>query len=196
MRPKVTFRDGFRWERKCTYWEGEFAKAEDADLEPGLAEIVIHWRAEFATAGWRPSAQDVKETLRRLRVLDDDQIVRALKALDPFTDGELWRLPRNPTPSEIRAEAERVLLKMKHAPKRAGRTAVQGKDVRMGVSLARWWERHTGDPATVWESTKESAFLAWATQMFHRAGRFVSASALRKSLQRSIKILRQFKNPK
>jgi hypothetical protein len=197
MSAKITFREGKRIRRgrhpSGAYCQGDYAKDSDAELDPELADIVANWRGVFATQ--KPSTQDMRATLRALVALDDSDIVRACRAVDPWTEAHLWRLPENPTPEEIREVAKAALRKM---PRHDGRRNRQGNDVWFGVDLARWWKTRTGKRPTVTlrsDMAQESEFLAWATGMFHRAGRrssghkLIDSASIAKSLREARKIL-------
>lgn len=211
MRAKPTFKDGVRTELKSTYWGDDYARPDDADLDPELAEIIVEWRGTFALSRplsqdeketlrkrgtfveSRPASQDVEETLRKLPTLDDEHIVRAAKCIDPWTESELCRLPSNPTPDQIRDEARRGRRSM---TAKNGRRPGHMDSVWFGVALTNWWIKHKGRPTvtTNRECSKASEFLKWAVEMFHRAGRAVGEEAVAKIMREAIDTLDTLKN--
>lgn len=210
MRAKVTFRDGGRLRPRpqhLVFGAGDFAHAEDADLPPPLAEIVREWRCTYAVN--RIPAQDVRATLRALASIDDAGALLAIRVIDDWTEaqlcgtaGRLWRRdhpdPTTPIPEDlfsptcwpperIRATA-RVTLKT--LPRADGRRQLAGRDLWFAIALVAYWRNSTGRvPAVTVESVteRESEFLSWAWEMFHRAGRRLAAPTLAKVLWRAIR---------
>lgn len=202
MRPKVTFRDGKgrpqpirRKPHPSWGWrDGDHMCQDDNDLPEALAEIVVHWRGIFAIE--KPTTQAIKVTLRELKALEDADIVRAYRALDPWTTAHLWRLPDKPSPAEIRNVAAEAMRKLKHTPARPGRPKSAGNEVLLGVELVVYWRATSGEEITLTRATdtaKESPFLKWAADLFHRAGRRIKPGSIAPILRQSIKTLESLK---
>ena len=76
-------------------------------------------------------------------------------------------------------------------PKGKGRHSTQQRDVEFAAALAAYWQKEKGKAATIALATavrKESAFVTFALDCFHRAGRCISAEALVEMLRKGCKI--------
>lgn len=211
MRPKKTYLDDGKARQQpqhLSYWESEFAESGDSALPHELAMIVQDARASYLFK--KQPAQDIKETLRGLSLMKDDvKIQQAAQMIDEFTKshlctaaGLIWR-EENPdadttVPDELftikswSAEHIQQMARyaLKRSPGKSGRNPTQDRDVFFAARLATYWGKIEDKKATVTmtsETTKESAFVSFAVDMFHRAGRFVGSSALENILRQSIK---------
>lgn len=213
MRAKPTFKDGVRTWRKTTAWDGEldlpenFAdelpallrelRVEVANLPAAIAaaeEICRQWRSWNATQ--KPSLQDIKHTLRALRGHDDDEVFRAWRCVDGWTEAHLGLIPPHPTADDIRDAAKSALQKMKDAPAVGGQPALRGNDLGLGVDLACWWLTYTRSAPTVTaddgKDTKDSRFLGFGAWMFRQAGRHLSGQSMKAALQAANRHLKTF----
>lgn len=218
MSPKKTYLKDTKIRRQpqyLAYWEGYYAVDDDADMPEELAAIIQDARASFSFK--KTPAGDIRETLRGLsQMMNGAKIRQAVQVMDEFTKahlctaaGRVWRKenpdPETPVPDDLfnlkswRPDYIRKMAKeaLGNLPEVKGRHSTQQRDVEFAARLAAYWQKDTGERASVSiksdTSPADSNFVQFAVKMFHRAGRSQTRSYGKTPLTAAAlsKILRQ-----
>ncbi|HWW06173.1 hypothetical protein [Collimonas sp.] len=163
-----------------------------------LDRIIARARSRYQAQP--PSGQDMRETLRALSRTPDEAMPRSVANLDQgikaaVTTAALKHFRQsNPaaifvglgdvTPADIRVAAKAARRAL---PRMDGRRNKAQRDEDFALELGQYWLKSGGNRLTVTkksDNAKNSAFLIWALDMFHSAGREISSDNLAPILRR------------
>jgi hypothetical protein len=181
---------------------GEYAESGDAEIGPGLAEIVQAYRLRVSKK--TPRRADVRETLRVLARMESDEARKHWRTLDAWSRAAISEAHHQQFRREHGAEARycRGLAYHRHGPANLpelARLAVKrlpGGDggrpsafweEHLAASLATfWWKTHGTQPAIQANTNyAPTPFQAWAEEMFRRAKRLPDYRILQAGIRKA-----------